>query len=86
MAQQPREDMDILFDMFTGRIDENKQYYTEQMFNQEHGLFALTILIEKGILTAEEYAAFKKDFIKMRNNQLIKELKGRSGENDETES
>lgn len=67
--------MEIFIDMLTGDIDENKQYYTEEMFSNNLGHFALTVLLHKKIITIEELDELKKEYMKQMNKKMIKEIK-----------
>lgn len=66
--------MDLLFDWLMKRTDENKQYFSEAMFQQEIGNFILMVLMIKEIVTKEELLDLKKQYIEMRNKQIIEEL------------
>jgi len=72
--------LDRIFDLFFGEIDENKEYYTDDMLNQEFGHFILCILLDKNIITQEELIEYKEVWKKHRNKQLIDEMKRFKGE------
>lgn len=61
--------------LLSGEIDENKQYYTEELFLKDLPAFILYILEEKEIISAEEFEPFKKEFSQIRNAKLIQEAK-----------
>ena len=62
-------------DLAGGKIDENKQYYTNDMFKQDVGEFVLVLLLEKGVVTEKEVEEYKKEFMKFKNELFIKEIK-----------
>jgi hypothetical protein len=75
-----------LFSALLGVVDENEQYYTEAMLERESGTFVIALLLTKKLVTPEEVSAFKKQWIEVRNKQLIDELKGKAKPNKEQEA
>jgi gas vesicle protein len=80
----------IFMAFLTGDVDENEQYFTEDMITSSHLLgIIMDILNSKGIIAKEELEQAKKEFVKAKNKNIkrsVKELRERFKLNTKKES
>jgi transposase-like protein len=71
--------MDWLIDFLSGKLDKDKQYYTDDEFSKELGLFAIYVLEQERLLTKEKFETYKKEFMEIRNKAFIEAITKQSG-------
>lgn len=66
--------MNNLVELLLGKVDPEKQYYTDEMVKNDIPAFLLFMLVKKDIITISEIEELKSEFIQVRNKEIIEEM------------